>query len=73
MSIWAKSISDSYASFGEAKTIKKAVDIFGDTCPPSPYGAGDDCALVDKSALDEKKINNAAMINNVFFLITSLK
>ncbi|MFI3290273.1 MAG: thiamine-phosphate kinase [Opitutales bacterium] len=54
MSIWAKSIEDSYSSFGEAKTIKMAVEIFGDICPPSPYGSGDDCAIIDKSSLEEK-------------------
>ncbi len=54
MSIWAESKEDSYASFGEIETIKMAVEIFGDITPKSPYGSGDDCALIDRSSFKDK-------------------
>ncbi len=41
------------STIGEKLLIERVREILGDVCPPSPYGSGDDCALVEKRALAE--------------------
>ncbi len=41
------------SKIGEKGLISKVCKIFGDVCPPSPYGSGDDCALIEKKTLKD--------------------
>ncbi len=45
--------TDCVSKVGEKALIARVCEILGDVCPPSPYGSGDDCALIDKKSLSE--------------------
>ncbi|MBO5255343.1 MAG: thiamine-monophosphate kinase [Opitutales bacterium] len=53
---------DCISKIGEKTLIKRVCNIFNSVCPPSPYGSGDDCALIEKNSLSD----------NVFVTVDSL-
>jgi thiamine-monophosphate kinase len=52
----------SVSSIGEKNLISKICNILADVCPPSPFGSGDDCAL----------LNSAKLTNDVYITVDSV-
>ncbi len=65
MTPFAKDFPDSIASLTEKELIRRIVNIFGDTVLPSPYGPGDDCALIK---LTDFKSANALITSDAVIL-----
>ncbi|MBE6414533.1 MAG: thiamine-monophosphate kinase [Verrucomicrobiaceae bacterium] len=45
--------SDCVSSLGEKLLIARMCKAFGSVCPQTPYGSGDDCALIERNSLQK--------------------